>query len=189
MNVGTGTEAVQFLFRENINSIFGIQCEHGEQGMRCKHGVHSEHGRHSVHCVCTVNKVCTACTVCTVCTTCTVYTVCLPPIGMCGGHVSPDPCIILSATQSRPGPPLPLLPLHPLHPLISPPFHRFPHIAANSRHYETDAEPDPEFVNVQGAQESIHPAYVARARICKRLWSPGGIDSASLCSLAGRYVK
>ncbi len=28
-----------------------------------------------------------------------------------------------------------------------------------------------------------------RARICKRLRRPGGIDSSSLCSLAGRYDK
>jgi hypothetical protein len=37
-------------------------------------------------------------------------------------------------------------------------------------------EPEPEFVNVLGAQESIPPAYVARARTFKCFWGPG-IDS------------
>ncbi len=32
------------------------------------------------------------------------------------------------------------------------------------------------FLNILGAPESIPPDYVARASICKRLWSPG-IDS------------
>ncbi len=32
------------------------------------------------------------------------------------------------------------------------------------------------------------PHSPSRARICKHLWSPG-IDSASICSLAGRYDK
>ncbi len=36
------------------------------------------------------------------------------------------------------------------------------------------------------SKESIPPAFIAWARICKRLWSPG---VASLCNLAGRYDK
>ncbi len=45
--------------------------------------------------------------------------------------------------------------------------------------------PEPEFLNFWGAQESIPPSYVAWARICKRLWSPG-IDSEE--SISPAYV-
>jgi hypothetical protein len=45
---------------------------------------------------------------------------------------------------------------------------------------------EPVFVNVYGAKESI-PRIMKRARICKHFRS-SGIDSAGLCSLAGRYV-
>jgi hypothetical protein len=47
---------------------------------------------------------------------------------------------------------------------------------------------EPEFLNFEGAHESIPPGYVAWTRICKRLRSPG-IDFAGLCSLASRYDK